>query len=154
MADKNTTGAGAREARPYDSAVGAWFIHTRHAATTGSKRGWRDSNIPGVVAEKAASFSGRADVQTYVDPHDRQSGFVAGHTLRFIPRMPDPLSDADLRRARFHCYLAAVVFAACAVALLFLPIEMKTALRGVAAGFNLILALAIFLYGRHLANDA
>lgn len=64
-----------------------------------------------------------------------------------------PPSAEELRRARFQCNLAAVVFAVCSVGLIFLPVEMKAAVRYVVAGFNLMIALAVLLYGRSLGTN-
>lgn len=65
---------------------------------------------------------------------------------------PQPPSAEELRRTRLQCFLAAVIFAACAVGLLFAPVEMQPAVRYVAAGFNLVIAIAVFLYGRSLGK--
>lgn len=67
--------------------------------------------------------------------------------------MTDPLSDADIRRARLYCNVAAAVFVLCGAGLLLLPMPMAAAVRGVIVGFNLIIALAVFLYGRQLKAE-
>jgi hypothetical protein len=51
------------------------------------------------------------------------------------------------------CYLAAGVFAACAVALLFLPAKVAPPVKWVLAGFNGIIAFAVVLYGRSLTRE-
>ena len=63
------------------------------------------------------------------------------------------LSEADIRRSRQLCTIAAIVFAVCGLGILLLPVQMAPALRGVGAGFNLIIALAVFLYGRQIKNE-
>lgn len=68
--------------------------------------------------------------------------------------MTDRLPDAEVRRARFHCYLAAAVFAGCGVLLAVMPFEIAAAVRWVLAGFNGIVALAVFLYGRQLTEES
>lgn len=68
--------------------------------------------------------------------------------------MNNGLSDAEIRRARLQCHIAASVFAACAVGLALAPIEMSPAIRWVAAGFNVIIALAVFLYARTVGAES
>lgn len=58
--------------------------------------------------------------------------------------------NADTRRARLMCYLAAAVFAGSGLLLLLLPFEIAPAIRWVGAGFHAILAVAVLLYGRQL----
>lgn len=64
------------------------------------------------------------------------------------------LSDAEVRRARLQCYLAAAVFAACGLGLAFAPIEMAPAVRWVAVGFNGMIALGVYLYGKQVGTEA
>ncbi|MET0261599.1 MAG: hypothetical protein ABW223_01785 [Rariglobus sp.] len=61
--------------------------------------------------------------------------------------------NADTKRARLQCYLAASVFAGCAVLFIFVPIAMPAAVKWVVAGFNAIIALAVFLYGKQLTVE-
>lgn len=67
--------------------------------------------------------------------------------------MSERSPDAEIRRLRLMCYLAAAVFAACAVALFFLPIDVQPAVRWVLGGFNAVIALAVVLYGRSLTGE-
>ena len=67
--------------------------------------------------------------------------------------MNDRLPDADVRRARVMCYVAAAVFAACAGTMAVLPMEVVPAVRWVLAGFNVVIALAVLLYGRSLTGE-
>lgn len=64
------------------------------------------------------------------------------------------MTEADARRGRLTCYLAAAVFAACTLGLAFLPVEMAPAVRWVLTAFNGVIALAVWLYGRSLRADA
>lgn len=59
-------------------------------------------------------------------------------------------ASAAVRRARRQCYLAAAVFGGCAVLLLVLPLPVALPVRVVGAAFNVILALAVALYGKQL----
>ncbi len=52
------------------------------------------------------------------------------------------------------CYLAAAIFGACGVALLVLPVDLAPAVRWVLGGFNVVIALATFLYGRQLTHES
>lgn len=52
------------------------------------------------------------------------------------------------------CYLAAFIFLGCAGLFWFAPAEIPLAVRAVVTGFNAILAVAVFLYGRHLKNES
>ena len=63
---------------------------------------------------------------------------------------PEPGRDSGSGSSRFLCYLAAAIFLGCGVLFWFAPMEMHVAVRGVVAGFNAIIALAVFLYGRQL----
>ncbi len=56
--------------------------------------------------------------------------------------------------SRFLCYLASAVFLGCGVLFWFAPMEMHVAVRGVVAGFNAIIALAVFMYGRQLKDES
>ena len=58
------------------------------------------------------------------------------------------MTEAEARQARLLCYVAAVVFAGCAVLLLFISATLPV--RAVGAGFNGIVALAVLLYARTL----
>jgi hypothetical protein len=58
------------------------------------------------------------------------------------------MTAAEARRARLLCYVAAAVFAGCGT--LFLFISASPPVRGVGAGFNFIVALAVVLYARTL----
>ena len=62
----------------------------------------------------------------------------------------DPGPGRDSGSSRWLCYLAAVIFLGCGVLFWFAPMEMHVAVRGVVAGFNAIIALAVFLYGRQI----
>lgn len=62
--------------------------------------------------------------------------------------------DAEIRRTRLQCYLAAAIFAICGVVLVVLPFEITAAVRWVLAGLNGIGALAVFLYGRQLRGGS
>lgn len=64
--------------------------------------------------------------------------------------MSSPENESPSGASRFLCYLAAAIFVGCGVLFWFAPIEMHLAVRGVVAGFNAIIALAVFLYGRQL----
>lgn len=64
--------------------------------------------------------------------------------------MSSPEKDPGAGASRFLCYLAAAVFLGCGVLLWFAPMEMHIAARSVAVGFNVVVALAVFLYGRQL----
>ena len=63
---------------------------------------------------------------------------------------PGPGPESGSGSSRWLCYLAAVIFLGCGVLFWFAPMEMHVAVRGVVAGFNAIIALAVFLYGRQL----
>ena len=63
---------------------------------------------------------------------------------------PENKPDPDARTSRLMCYLASAVFLGCGVLLWLAPMEMHIAARAVGAGFNVIIALAVFLYGRQL----
>jgi hypothetical protein len=67
--------------------------------------------------------------------------------------MTDRSGDAETRRMRGLCYLAAGVFAACAVALLFLPAKVAPPVKWVLAGFNAVIAFSVVLYGRSLTRE-
>jgi hypothetical protein len=62
------------------------------------------------------------------------------------------MTAAEARQARLLCYVAAAVFAGCAVLLLFIP--ASTPIRAVGAGFNLVVAVAVLLYARTLRGEA
>jgi len=64
---------------------------------------------------------------------------------------PDPQNNKpDAGSSRLLCYLAAAIFFGCAALLWLAPMEMHVAVRGVGVGFNVVIALAVFLYGRQL----
>lgn len=58
------------------------------------------------------------------------------------------MTEAEARRARLMCHLAAGVFAACGVLLLFINASLPV--RAVAGGFNFVIAAAVLLYARTL----
>lgn len=68
--------------------------------------------------------------------------------------MTDRSTDADLRRSRMMCYLAATIFGLCGASLLVLPVDLAPAIRWVLGGFNVVIALAVFLYGRQLTHES
>lgn len=68
--------------------------------------------------------------------------------------MSAPKSDPGARGSRLMCYLASAVFLGCGVLFWFVPMEMHIAVRGVIAGFNAIIAFAVFLYGRQLKDES
>jgi hypothetical protein len=64
--------------------------------------------------------------------------------------MTDTISETEIRRTRWQYQVAAIMFAGCAVALPFLPVQVPPAVKWTLAGFNGIIALAVVLYGRSL----
>lgn len=74
--------------------------------------------------------------------------------MGFPLAMTDKLSDADVRRARSLCAVAAVVFLACGVLLAVLPLGLSGVVRGVLAGFHAVVGLAVWLYGRQLGGES
>ncbi|TAG29075.1 MAG: hypothetical protein EAZ36_04765 [Verrucomicrobia bacterium] len=67
------------------------------------------------------------------------------------PSEPSPSSGSG--SAFLLCCIAAVIFLGCAVLFWFAPTEIPVAVRAVVSGFNAILAVAVFLYGRHLKSE-
>jgi hypothetical protein len=61
------------------------------------------------------------------------------------------MTETDVRRARIQCYCAAAIFIGCAILLFVLP--LAPALRAVAGGFNLVVAIAVVLYARSLRAE-
>lgn len=81
-------------------------------------------------------------------------GFVGRGRRGFDVRMSNRLSETEIRRARLQCFIAAAVFGACGVGLVFAPIDVAPAVRWVGAGFNGMIALGVFLYGRQVGTEA
>jgi hypothetical protein len=63
----------------------------------------------------------------------------------------DRMTEADLRRSRTLCHVAAAVFAASG--LLFLATSLPLPVRGVVGGFNFVISVAIVLYARTLRAE-
>lgn len=63
----------------------------------------------------------------------------------------DHMTEADVRRARLMCRVAAAVFAGCGLLLFALPASLPV--RAVAGGFNFVIAVAVLLYARTLRAD-
>ena len=61
------------------------------------------------------------------------------------------LTQADVRRARALCRVAAAVFAVCGLLLLAAPLSLP--LRAVAGGFNFVVAVSVLLYAGTLRAD-
>lgn len=61
------------------------------------------------------------------------------------------LTEADARRARLLCHVAAAVFAGCGLLLFAIPASLPV--RAVAGGFNFVIAVAVILYARTLRAD-
>ena len=78
--------------------------------------------------------------------------FVGAGVLGSADAMTDRSPDAETRQLRVLCYLAAAVFAVCAAAMPFLPLDVDQAVKWVLAGFNGVIALAVVLYGRSLTE--
>ncbi|MBC8011439.1 MAG: hypothetical protein H7067_15250 [Burkholderiales bacterium] len=68
--------------------------------------------------------------------------------------MTEPTPGAELRRTRMQCYLAAAIFAGCGLAGALLPLGLSGVVRGALAGFNLVVALAVWFYGRSLGGES
>ena len=62
------------------------------------------------------------------------------------------MTEADLRRARTLCHVAAAVFSGCG--LLFLATSLSLPVRAVVSGFNFVVAVAIVLHARGLRSGA
>lgn len=62
------------------------------------------------------------------------------------------MTESDVRRARLLCSFAAAGFAGCGILLFLTP--LAPALRAVAGGFNLVVAIAVVLYARGLRADS
>jgi hypothetical protein len=63
---------------------------------------------------------------------------------------PENENESGAGISRLLCYIAAAIFLGCGIMLWFAPMEMHLAVRAVGAGFNAVIALAVFLYGRQL----
>lgn len=61
------------------------------------------------------------------------------------------MTEADLRRTRVLCYVAAAVFAGCGAAFLATPFSLPV--RAIACGLNVVVALAVVFYGRTLRAE-
>jgi hypothetical protein len=68
--------------------------------------------------------------------------------------MSSPENKSGAASSRLLCYIAALIFLGCGVLFWFAPMQMHVAVRGVVAGFNAIIALAVFLYGRQLKDES
>jgi hypothetical protein len=68
--------------------------------------------------------------------------------------MSSPENKSDFGSSRFLCYLAAAIFLGCGVLFWFAPMQMHPAVRCVVSGFNAVIALAVFLYGRQLKDES
>jgi len=68
--------------------------------------------------------------------------------------MSSPENDSGAGSSRLLCYLAATVFLGCAVLFWLAPMEMHIAVRSVVSGFNIIIAVAVFLYARQLKDES
>jgi hypothetical protein len=61
------------------------------------------------------------------------------------------MTEADFRRSRTLCHVAAAVFAGCG--LLFLATSLSLPVRAVVAGFNFVIAFAVVLYAQTLRAE-
>lgn len=68
--------------------------------------------------------------------------------------MSSPEKKSGAASSRLLCYLAAVIFLGCGILFWFAPMQMHVAVRGVVAGFNAIIALAVFMYGSQLKDES
>jgi hypothetical protein len=68
--------------------------------------------------------------------------------------MSSPENKSGPGAARLMCYLASAIFLGCGVLFWFAPMEMHIAVRVVVAGFNAIVALAVFMYGSQLKDES
>lgn len=62
------------------------------------------------------------------------------------------MTEADARRSRTLCRVAAVVFAGCGI--LFLATPLSLPVRAVVSGFNFVVAVAVLLYAGTLRADS
>lgn len=62
------------------------------------------------------------------------------------------MTEADVRRSRMLCRLATAVFTGCG--LLFFATTFSMPVRAVVGGFNLVVAVAVLLYGNSLRADS
>ncbi len=82
----------------------------------------------------------------------RSSRRLASPTVRRMSQEPkDRMTEADLRRSRLMCHIAAAVFAGCG--LLFLATSLSLPVRAVVGGFNFVIAVAVVLYAQTLRAE-